>query len=202
MTAATIDPRLPLSLLEAVRVVDTPTGEVEREYIEELRNKRLGLSDTVYAQIKRYTAAVARREPAARDDAEALARLISRRTDAHLVFESAGQLLAREAVGTVSPLRRRAIRALPGLVARPMALGAIKRIARRYLDAHVTRIGASLVMRVKQPVLSEGPTIAGYAFYASALATMLELVTGQPAVVTRVDSTNDGHQWKAAWGRA
>ena len=56
--AATVDPLLPLSLLEAVRNVDTPQGELEAEFVAELRNKRLGLSDTVHAQIRRYVEAV------------------------------------------------------------------------------------------------------------------------------------------------
>ena len=54
---ATVDALLPLSLLEAVRNVDT-AERFETEYVDELRNKRLGLSDTVYAQIKRHTEAV------------------------------------------------------------------------------------------------------------------------------------------------
>ena len=54
----TVDALLPLSFLEAVRNVDTPEGDYDAEYVAELRNKRLGLSDTVYAQIKRFTEAV------------------------------------------------------------------------------------------------------------------------------------------------
>ena len=42
---ATVDALLPLSLLEAVRNVDTPIDQVDTEYVDELRNKRLGLSD-------------------------------------------------------------------------------------------------------------------------------------------------------------
>ena len=48
-----VDALLPLSLLEAVRDVDTPSDQLETEFVDELRNKRFGLSDTVYAQIKR-----------------------------------------------------------------------------------------------------------------------------------------------------
>ena len=59
---ATVDALLPLSLLEAVRDVDTPEGAAETEFVDELRNKRLGLSDTVYSQIKRYTEAVRRNQ--------------------------------------------------------------------------------------------------------------------------------------------
>ncbi|HYW50467.1 MAG TPA: hypothetical protein VE861_07670 [Gemmatimonadaceae bacterium] len=199
--STTVDARLPLSLLEAVRVVDTPEGNVEAEYIEELRAKRFGLSDTVYAQIKRYSEAVRRNERTVRDEAAALARLIGRRTDAQHVFDSAGSLLAREAVETVSGVRRRAITRMPGMIARPVALGCMRRLARRYLDAQVDRVGASLIMSVQDPVTIEASTIAGYAFYASAFATMLELLTGAPAVVTRIEDAQPGQRWKASWGR-
>lgn len=200
--AATVDARLPLSLLEAVRVVDTPEGEVEAEYIEELRAKRFGLSDTVYAQIKRYSTAVRRNERTVRDEAAALARLIGRRTDAHRVFESAGSLLAREAVDTVPALQRRAMRGLPAMLARPLALGAITRLCRRYLDARVERVGATVVMSVADPVTIDGSVIAGFALYASAFATMLEELTGVPAVVTRIDAPPPSQRWTAAWGRS
>ena len=50
----TVDARLPLSFLEAVRDIDSPDGDAEAEFVQELRNKRLGLSETVYQQIRRY----------------------------------------------------------------------------------------------------------------------------------------------------
>jgi len=56
----TVNPRIPLSLLEAVRRIDTPEEDPDAEYLQELRNKRLGLSDTVYQQFRRYTDAVKR----------------------------------------------------------------------------------------------------------------------------------------------
>ena len=199
--STTVDARLPLSLLEAVRVVDTPDGDVESEYIEELRTKRLGLSDTVYAQIRRYSDAVGRNERTVRDEAEALARLIGRRTDAHRVFDSAGSLLAHEAIDTVTDFRRMLIRRLPGTMARPLALSALRRLSRRYLDGRLSRVGASLLLEIRDPITVEGSVIAGYAFYASAFATMLEELTGAPAVVTRVDHAGSGLQWKATWGR-
>jgi hypothetical protein len=156
----------------------------------------------VYAQIKRYSEAVRRNERTVRDEAAALARLIGRRTDAHRVFESAGSLLAREAVDTVSGMRRAAIRRLPGVLSRPMALSAVRRLTRRYLDARLERVGSSVILSVHDPVTIEGSAIAGYAFYASAFGTMLEELTGVPAVVIRIDGSEPGQRWKATWGRA
>jgi hypothetical protein len=199
--STTVDARLPLSLLEAVRVVDTPEGDVEAEYIQELRSKRLGLSDTVYSQIRRYSVAVRRNERTVRDEAAALARLIGRRTDAHRVFDSAGAWLAREAVDTISATRRAAMRRLPGVLARPLALAAVKRLSRRYLDARLERVGSTLVLAVDDPVTIDGAEIAGYAFYASAFAVLLEELTGVPAVVIRIDAPPPSQRWKATWER-
>src|SRR6267142_2126162 len=56
----TVNAIIPLSLLEAVRSVDIPEGDdIDVEYVQEHRNKRLGLSDTVIAQIRRYKEAQA-----------------------------------------------------------------------------------------------------------------------------------------------
>ena len=109
----TVDSLLPLSFLEAVRNVDTPDDDPDTELVAELRNKRLGLSDTVYAQIRRYSDAVKRSQRTARDEAVALARLIGRRPDAEAVFRGAGRYLANEAYQSISPMTRRVMLTLP-----------------------------------------------------------------------------------------
>ena len=120
---ATVDPLLPLSLLEAVRAVDTPSGEHEAEFVHELRNKRLGLSDTVFAQIKRYSDAVRRKQRPPFDEAVALATLVGRRPDAEAVFREGGRILARQAYRTISPVTRRLMLSLPSLLSRPSPSG-------------------------------------------------------------------------------
>src|SRR5437588_7202018 len=137
----TVDALLPLSLLEAVRDVDTPQGDFEAEFVPELRNKRLGLSETVYAQIRRYAESVRRSQRAESDEVVALARLIGRRPDAEAVFRSAGRFLAYEAYRTISPVTRRLLLVLPSMLARPLALRYARRIAERYFDGTVSRLG-------------------------------------------------------------
>src|SRR3954464_15527206 len=110
---ATVDALLPLSLLEAVRNVDTPSDQLDAEYVDELRNKRLGLSDTIYAQIKRHSEAVKRGQRTGQDESVALAKLIGRRPDAEAVFRAAGRLMARQAYGTISPVTRKLMRLMP-----------------------------------------------------------------------------------------
>ena len=76
--APTVNPLIPLSLLEAVRRIDTPDEDPDAEYVQELRNKRLGLSDTVYQQIRRYSDAVKRGQMIPYTEATGLGTLIAR----------------------------------------------------------------------------------------------------------------------------
>ena len=200
---ATVDALLPLSLLEAVRDVDTPEGVLEAEFVDELRNKRLGLSDTVYTQIKRYTEAVRRNQRTAQEEAVALAKLIGRRPDAEAVFRSAGRYLANEAYHTISPFTRRLLRGLPAMLARPLARGKARRLARRYMNGRVTRRGSSLLLEVPSPVtLNTAPRDLGCAYYEAAFLELLRLLVGKAGVVEHVRCASRGEgdcQWRADW---
>lgn len=203
--SSTVDALLPLSLLEAVRNVDTPDGDLDAEYVPELRNKRLGLSDTVYAQIRRYTDLVKRRERSRQDEASALAKLLGRRPDAEAVFRSAGRFLAREAYLTISPMRRRMMLAVPALVARPMALSQARKLVARYLNGSLSRSGSFVVLEVDDPVtLDSAPRGAGCAFYEATLKELLRLLIGHGGQVehVRCASRDEGRcEWKAEWGK-
>lgn len=203
LVAPTVDPLLPLSFLEAVRDVDTPDGDSDAEYVAELRNKRFGLSDTVYAQIKRYTDAVKRNFRPPQDEASALARLLGRRPDAEAVFRAAGRYLAREAYLTISPVRRRGMLVLPSLVARPIALKQAKRITSRYLNGTLTRVGSFLLLDVPDSAtVGSAPHAAGCAYYESALRELLRLLIGNQGAVehTRCVERGEGScEWRAEW---
>jgi len=201
--AATVDALLPLSFLEAVRTIDTPEEDLDAEYVPELRNKKLGLSDTVYAQIRRYTDAVKRSARIPHDEAVGLARLIGRRPDAEEVFRAAGRHLANVSYQTISPYLRRTMRQLPAMLARPLALRAARRLSRRYLDGRVTRVGASLLLEVKSPVsLDTAPRALGCTYYEAALRELMQLLTGSAGGVEHVRCASRGEgsdQWKAEW---
>ncbi|MFI5248605.1 MAG: hypothetical protein ACHQTF_01475, partial [Gemmatimonadales bacterium] len=184
---ATVDPLLPLSLLEAVRSVDSPRDDQDAEYVPELRNKRLGLSETVYAQIRRYTAAVRKSQRAPQEEAVALARLIGRRADAQEVFMSAGRILARQSFETTSPVTRRVIFVLPSLLARPLALREARRIAQRYLNGNIRRVGGSLMLEVPVSVtVDSAPKERGCAYYESVLRELVRLLVGGAGAVEHV----------------
>jgi bacteriochlorophyll 4-vinyl reductase len=204
--AATVDALLPLSFLEAVRAVDRPAEDPDdTEFVPELLNKRFGLSETVYAQIRRYAEAVRRRERQRHDEVVALAKLIGRRPDAEAIFRDAGRFLAQQAVETLPATSRRMAHALPGLLARPVALRQVRRAARRYLDGSVTRVGSSLLLEVEAPVTQDSaPRSAGCAYYESSFGELLRLIVdGESAVQhVRCASRAEGRcQWRADWKR-
>lgn len=203
LLAPTVDALLPLSFLEAVRDVDTPDADSDAEYVAELRNKRFGLSDTVYAQIRRFTDAVKKNQRTGQDEAAAIARLLGRRPDAEAVFRTAGRYLAREAYLTISPVRRRSMMILPSLVARPIALRQAKRISERYLNGTLTRVGSFLLLDVPNSVtLGSAPHSAGCAYYESTLRELLRLLIGNQGAVehTRCSARGEGScEWRAEW---
>ena len=175
---STVDPLIPLSLLEAVRDADRPDGSSDAEYVPELLNKRLGTTDTVYTQIRRYTDAIRRGEGVAGGEVTALARLIGRRPDAIEVFRLAGAATAREAFNRLSAVSRGAVRFLPRIVARPLARRHARRLVARYFDASLERNGHSLRIDVPpRAPLSAGADEPGREYYEAAFRELLGLLT-------------------------
>ena len=201
--AVTVDPLLPLSLLEAVRTIDLPTGELETEFVHELRNKRLGLSDTVFAQIKRYAEAAKRKQRPQADEAIALAKLIGRRPDAEVVFREAGRFLARQSYQTISPFTRRMMLSLPAIIARPIALRHVRRITRRYVAGAIRRVGSTILLEVRDSItLDAAPRLAGCSYYESALRELMQLLVGGVGAVDQVRCASRGEgtcEWRAEW---
>jgi predicted hydrocarbon binding protein len=201
---AAVDALLPLSLLEAVRQADTPSQEeLDAELVDELRNKRLGLSDTVYTQIKRYTDAMRRRQRISPEEALALARLVGRRPDAEEVFREAGRFLAREGYKTISPTLRGMLRGLPSMVARPLALSRVRNLSARYLNGQVKRVGSALLLEIDQPITgSAAANGVGCVFPEAFLRELLYLLIGSTGAVDHVRCQSRGEsrcEWRADW---
>jgi predicted hydrocarbon binding protein len=201
--SATVDALLPLSFLEAVRFVDSPMEDFEAELVSDLRNKRLGLSDTVYMQIRRFTDAVKRRQRMSHDEAVGLATLLGRRPDAEAVFRAAGRYLAREAYQTISPLTRRLLLILPAILARPIALRHTRRIADRFFNGRVSRVGSSIYLEVVRSVTAEAaPRSVGCTYYEAGLKEMLRLMVNSVGGVEHVRCSTRGEgtcTWRAEW---
>jgi hypothetical protein len=200
---ATVDALLPLSLLEAVRNVDTPSDQTDAEYVDELRNKRLGLSDTVYAQIKRYSEAARRRHRTGQDETIALAKLIGRRPDAEAIFRAAGRYMALQSYRTISPVTRKMMRLLPSAMARPLAYRRARKIAGRYLNGNVRRVGNSLLLDVPRSItVGAAPGVVGCTYYESSLRELLLLLIGSIGAVEHVRCNGRGEgtcEWRADW---
>jgi predicted hydrocarbon binding protein len=200
---ATVHALVPLSLLEAVRDVDRPEGVLEAEFVDELRNKRFGLSDTVYSQIQRFTEAVRRGQRTAQDEAIALAQLIGRRPDAEAVLREAGRFLAREAYMTVSPITRGVLKVMPTMISRPLAFRKTHRIAKRYLNGNVRRVGQFVLLEIPRSItLGVAPGSTGCSFYESSLREVLRLLVGTTGAVehTRCAGRGEGScEWRADW---
>lgn len=195
---------VPLSLLEAVRSIDIPEGDdVEVEYVQEHRNKRLGLSDTVIAQIRRYKDAMKRGQPIAVHEAAGIARLIARRGDASEIFVRAGTFLATRMYKMISASTRQIIHLLPGFVARPLAFRQLRKAGARYFAAEVRRVGASIVVGVRESVTGGGsPKSSGCIYYESAVREMLRLLVNGGGMVDHVHCLDRGEdicEWRAEW---
>lgn len=200
-----VDARLPLALLEAVKAIDTPAAELDADFVHELRNKRLGLSETVLLQIRRYGDAVRARQRVGFDEVLALARLIGRRPDADLAFREAGRRWARALVDGVNGARRGAARTLPSLVARPIALGILKRLARRHMDGTLSRQGSTLLLEIAAPVSADaGARGVGCGLYEAAFREALLLLANADGAVDHVMCRSRGDarcQWRTDWRR-
>src|SRR4026207_2457277 len=108
-----VNARIPLSLLESLRRMDTPPDQAHTDYGPELRDTRLGLSDTVYTQIRRYTDAMKRGQKIPFAEAEGLGTLIGRRPDSDELFRSAGEILASDIYQSMSSTTRGSVHVLP-----------------------------------------------------------------------------------------
>jgi predicted hydrocarbon binding protein len=199
----TVNARIPLSLLEAVRRKDTPETDTEEEYVQELRNKRLGLSDTVYQQIRRYSDAVKRGQAIPYAEASGLGTLIGRRPDAEELFENAGKILANDVYTAISVALRKTIHMVPSVFARPLALSQVRQFAARLFDGTLTRTGGSLALSITDSVtVNSGPHSVGCTYYASALRELLRLLMSGHGSVDHVSCLQRGDkrcEWRAEW---
>lgn len=171
---------VPLSLLEAIRNLDTPIEDGLGELQPEHASKRLGLSSTVAAQISRYTDQAERGERLPRSEVASVLRLVGRRADAPLVFANAGRRMARRAVGSDSA------------PARPPRNGMSRRLAERKtrtLGGETFGVAIEFperlpVAEADDPVTMEAwPDGSACELFAAGLAELTRLVLGLEGVV-------------------
>jgi len=168
-----------MSLLEALRNLDTPVEDGLEELAGEMVNKRLGLSATVAAQITRYQEAVRRGEPVSLDEAVSVFRLAGRRSDSQLVFADAGRRAARYAAKASPGFSRAAAQVLPGGLGRAAGAKAASGAARKVLGVELTVGESGAEGQVGKPLsITALPDGSGCSFYGAALAELLRVLTG------------------------
>lgn len=165
---------LPLAVLEAMRNLDSPTDEDAAEYVDELLKKRLGLSDTVAAQIARYDLGVRRGRAVAPEEFEQILRLAGRRPDAALVFADAGRRASRRAMAQLAPPTRWGARYLPRVLRRAIGFRAARRCLREVFAASLVREEGAVLARVRHAMpVQATPDGAACGFYAAGVVELL-----------------------------
>jgi hypothetical protein len=131
-TSRRISAVVALTLLEVIRQQDLPSEVLESEDTSHTMPRRLGLSDVIDQQIRRYRDEVRRRQRITDEEFRDLVRLVIRRPDSEEVFFHAGSFLAGE--DYASGWRK----GLP----RSVGLGlARRRVRRRLLKLFGRRVG-------------------------------------------------------------
>ena len=170
---------IPLSLLEAIRNLDTPVEDGLDELAEEIAIRRLGLSPTVAAQIQRYRQSVERGVGVDLDETVSVFRLVGRRADAPLVFADAGRRAARYAAKTRRRSSRMLIKLSPRPVARRLALRSVARLARFIFGSELKSRAGVVEIGMSAPLsIVALPTGEACLFYGSAYLEMLRALTG------------------------
>jgi hypothetical protein len=175
----TVAALIPLSLLEALRNLDTPVEDGMDELAEEIVVRRLGLSPTVAAQIQRYRQTAERGGKVDADEVLSVLRLVGRRPDAPLVFADAGRRAARYAARSGGRSSRTLARMSPRGVARRIAMRSVTRLARSFFDGEVSDRPPDVEVKMSAPLsIVALPGGEACLFYGSAYLELLRGLTG------------------------
>ena len=193
---------IPLSLLEAIRNLDTPVEDGLEELAEEIVVRRLGLSPTVAAQIQRYRQLADKGGSVDLDEVVSVLRLVGRRHDAPLVFADAGRRAARFAARSGARPARTLARMSPSGVGRRIALGAAARLARDIFGGELSARsqGSEVSMRDPLSILAI-PDGAACAFYGSVYGELLRSLTSFEGAMLHEECRSRGGEacvWRSA----
>jgi hypothetical protein len=175
----TVPALIPLSLLEAIRNLDTPVEDGLDELAEEIVVRRLGLSPTVAAQIQRYRQAAERGGSVDLEETISVLRLVGRRVDAPLVFADAGRRAARYAVRGHGRSSRTLAKVSPSGMARRLALRSAANLVRTVFGGELRVRPEDVEVRMPSSLSIEAlPTGEACVFYGSVYQEMLRGLTG------------------------
>jgi hypothetical protein len=178
-TSAAVPALIPLSLLEAIRNLDTPVEDGLDELAEEIVVRRLGLSPTVAAQIQRYKQAAERDGTVDADEAISVLRLVGRRADAALVFADAGRRAARYAARAHARPAWTLSRVTAAGLTRRLAQRSATHLARRAFDGELRPASDGVQVRMAEPLSFKAlPDGSACDFYGAAYGELLRRLTG------------------------
>ncbi len=201
MPEALVPALIPLSLLEAIRNLDTPLEDGLHELADELASRRLGLSPTVAAQIQRYKDAADRDTGVGPDEAISVLRLVGRRPDAALVFADAGRRAARYAARASGRPAWTLLRVSPPGFSRRLALRAATKVVRSAFGADLRMDEAAPEVRMAIPLSVQAlPDGTACAFYGSAYSELLRWLAGFEGTMIHEQCQVQGHDvclWRA-----
>jgi hypothetical protein len=178
-TSPAVPALIPLSLLEAIRNLDTPVEDGLDELAEEIAVRRLGLSPTVAAQIQRYRQTAERDGGVDADEAISVLRLVGRRADAPLVFADAGRRAARYATRVHARPAWTLSRVSAGGLARRIAQRSAGHLARRVFGGDLGSSHEGIQVRMTDSLsVTALPDGSACAFYGAAFGELLRRLTG------------------------
>ncbi|HEX5963462.1 MAG TPA: hypothetical protein VFY42_07035 [Gemmatimonadales bacterium] len=179
MPKPTVAALIPLSLLEALRNLDTPVEDGMDELAEEIVVRRLGLSPTVAAQIQRYRQSADRGGTVDTDEVLSVLRLVARRPDAPLVFADAGRRAARYAARSRGRSSRTLARLSPKGVGYRLALRSAARLTRTIFDGQMADRSPAVEVKMDTPLsIAALPGGEACLFYGAAYLELLRGLTG------------------------
>ncbi|HXE57126.1 MAG TPA: hypothetical protein VNK43_03935 [Gemmatimonadales bacterium] len=190
-----------MSLLEAIRNLDTPVEDGLEELAEEVVVKRLGLSRTVAEQIGRYQRAVRQNGRVPFDEAVSVFRLVGRRMDAQLAFADAGRRAARHAARASALPLRALVSSSPQFLSRRVgfraAAGAASRIFKAELRLREAMAEATMTAPLSIAAIPDGQ---GCTFYGAAFSELLRCLVGFEGSMAHEECLGRGGQacrWRA-----
>jgi hypothetical protein len=198
----TVPALIPLSLLEAIRNLDTPVEDGLDELAEEIVARRLGLSPTVAAQIQRYRQSAAKGGGVDQDETISVFRLVARRPDAPLVYADAGRRAARYAARSRGRSSQTLSRMSPEPLARRLGLRSMARLVATVFDGEVKESGAGVEVRMQAPLsITALPKGEACVFYGAAYQELLRGLTGFEGALLHPVCCSQGQdhcQWRTA----
>lgn len=176
-----IAPVFPLLLLETMRDMDRPEEVLEDEDLSISLPRRLGLSDVVGVQIRRFQEEMRQRRLQSAGQITDLLRLVVRRPDAEPIFHEAGRRVARHYWQQRSKAMRGVLRVMPNPIPRIAAHRAARRMFRQLVgDSRLTISRWPVELQIERSLTAEAdPRGAACAFYAGAFAELMEIYTNR-----------------------